>query len=97
MKRSVNITTRIALLAWLVSTATLAVFTLAIIPEQNRTFQENLRSKAYGTTVENLTGKTDADFNPAAAEVQHFREDDLAVIRSGQPKTIPEETLTGPG
>ena len=51
MKRSINITTRTALLAWLVSIITLAIFTLAIIPEQNRTFQENLRSKAYGTTV----------------------------------------------
>ena len=50
-KRSINITTRTALLAWLISLVTLAVFTLAIIPEQNRTFEENLRSKAYGTTV----------------------------------------------
>jgi signal transduction histidine kinase len=51
MKRSISITTRSALLAWLVSIITLAIFALAIIPERNRTFQENLRSKAYGTTV----------------------------------------------
>jgi signal transduction histidine kinase len=51
MRNSINITTRTALLAWLVTIGTLAIFALAIIPEQNRTFQENLRSKAYGTTV----------------------------------------------
>ena len=51
MRSSINITTRTALLAWLVSIGTLAIFALAIIPEQNRIFQENLRSQAYGTTV----------------------------------------------
>jgi len=51
MKTSIKITTRTALLAWLVTIVTLAIFALAIIPQQNRTFQENLKSKAYGTTV----------------------------------------------
>jgi signal transduction histidine kinase len=51
MKRSISITTRTALLAWLVAIGTLCIFALAVIPEESRIFQENLRSKAYGTTV----------------------------------------------
>lgn len=49
---------------------------------------------AYGTTVEALTGKADADFNPNKEEVEQFLKDDLAVIISGQPKEIPEERIT---
>ncbi|MDA8125939.1 MAG: PAS domain S-box protein [Deltaproteobacteria bacterium] len=55
----------------------------------NRTVAE-----AYGTTVEELTGKTDADFSPDPTEVDHFRKDDLAVINSGVPLEIPEESMT---
>jgi PAS domain-containing protein len=32
---------------------------------------------AYGTTVENLIGKTDADFNPNRDETEFFRQVDL--------------------
>lgn len=46
-----KITWRTALLAWLITTATIATFTLAIIPEQKRIFQANLQSKAYGIAV----------------------------------------------
>ncbi len=49
---------------------------------------------AYGTTVENLIGKTDADFNPDAAEVEHFRRGDLMVMNSLQELWIPEEKIT---
>ncbi|MBI5564053.1 MAG: PAS domain-containing protein [Chloroflexi bacterium] len=49
---------------------------------------------AYGTTVEELIGKTDADFARSGEEARHFHEDDLAVIRSGRPLTIPEESIT---
>lgn len=49
---------------------------------------------AYGTTVERLTGRTDADFARSAAEVEHFRADDTAVLRTGQAKIIPEESIT---
>ncbi|MCP3952657.1 MAG: PAS domain S-box protein, partial [Desulfobacterales bacterium] len=49
---------------------------------------------AYGTTVEALTGKTDADFASSDEEVRHFRERDLAVIESGQPQIIPNECIT---
>jgi PAS domain S-box-containing protein len=49
---------------------------------------------AYGVTVEELTGKTDGDFNPNKDEVDHFMKDDLLVMDSGQPKEIPEEYIT---
>jgi len=48
----------------------------------------------YGTTVEDLLGKTDADFARSDAEARQFHADDLAVIRSGQPLNILEEKIT---
>jgi PAS domain S-box-containing protein len=51
-------------------------------------------AQAYGTTVEGLLGKADADFAKSPEEVEHFRRDDLEVIRGGCPKVIPEEVLT---
>ncbi len=49
---------------------------------------------AYGTTVENLVGKTDSDFNSNAAEVEFFRNMDLSVMNTLQEKFIPEEQIT---
>jgi PAS domain S-box-containing protein len=49
---------------------------------------------AYGTTVEDLLGKTDADFNPNKEEVEFFRKMDLEVMDSRQPRSIPEEKIT---
>jgi PAS domain S-box-containing protein len=51
----------------------------------------------YGTTVESLVGKTDADFNPNKEEVAHFLRDDRDVMSSGRPKLISEEPVTNPG
>ena len=51
----------------------------------------------YGTTVEDLVGKTDADFNDNPAEVEHFRRDDLEVMDSRREKVIPEEVITDAG
>ena len=48
----------------------------------------------YGTTVENLVGKTDADFNPNAEEVARFRRDDLQVMDSLKELSVPEARLT---
>jgi two-component system cell cycle sensor histidine kinase/response regulator CckA len=48
----------------------------------------------YGTTVENLIGKTDADFNDNLEEVRHLIENDREVIRTKLPKFIPEEFIT---
>jgi PAS domain S-box-containing protein len=49
---------------------------------------------AFGTTVDALTGRTDAEFSASQAEVRRFRDDDTQVLESGLPKDIPEETLT---
>jgi PAS domain S-box-containing protein len=49
---------------------------------------------AYGTTVENLLGKTDADFNTNSIEVANFLKDDFEVINSGRRKDISEERIT---
>lgn len=48
----------------------------------------------YGTTVENLIGKSDADFNANTEEVEFFRQSDLEVINSGRDRFIPEERIT---
>ncbi|GAB4282103.1 MAG: ATP-binding protein [Oscillatoriaceae cyanobacterium] len=50
-------------------------------------------AKVYGTTVEELIGKTDADFNPNLKEVNHYGEIVQEVITTGCPQ-IREETLT---
>ncbi len=51
-------------------------------------------AEIYGTTGEAIVGKTDADFNPHTAEVEHFLRDDRAVMEGGQPLVIPEESVT---
>jgi PAS domain S-box-containing protein len=48
---------------------------------------------AYGTSVEGLLGKTDADFNPDR-EAKWFRGDDLEVINTLKEKFVPEEMIT---
>jgi two-component system, NtrC family, sensor kinase len=49
--RRMGITLRTALLSWLVTIVTLGIFVLVIIPEQKRTFLENLESKAHGVAI----------------------------------------------
>ena len=49
---------------------------------------------AFGTSVDELIGKTDADFNPNAKEVEFFRRVDLEVMDSLQERVIPEERIT---
>ncbi len=51
-------------------------------------------AEAYGTTVQKLVGKCDMDFSATEKEVEHFRKDDIEVIRSGVRKTIKEEQIT---
>jgi two-component system, cell cycle sensor histidine kinase and response regulator CckA len=48
----------------------------------------------YGTTIEQLIGRTDGDFNPNAEEVEAFRRDDLAVLERLETRQIPEERIT---
>ena len=49
---------------------------------------------AYGTTVEELIGRKDADFNPHQDEVDWYLRDDRQVMESGKRKIIPEEKIT---
>jgi two-component system cell cycle sensor histidine kinase/response regulator CckA len=51
-------------------------------------------ANVYGTTVEELIGKSDADFNPKQDEVESFIRDDREVMMSGRPKLISEEPVT---
>jgi len=51
-------------------------------------------AEAFGTTVEDLTGRRDSEFVATEEENEHFRSDDLEVIKSGKSKFIPEEELT---
>jgi diguanylate cyclase (GGDEF)-like protein/PAS domain S-box-containing protein len=48
----------------------------------------------YGTTVEDLIGKKDSDFNPNFHEVEAFNHDDIEVIQTLQQKVILEEMIT---
>ncbi|MBE7469107.1 MAG: MASE1 domain-containing protein [Anaerolineales bacterium] len=48
----------------------------------------------FGTTIEAILGKTDADFNPETTQNEHFRRDDLDVMNTLQEKFIPEEPIT---
>jgi PAS domain S-box-containing protein len=50
----------------------------------------------YGTTVEDLIGKTDADFNPDSVEVEQFLAADRTVMTTLEEKIIPEESVTSP-
>ncbi|HEY9872948.1 MAG TPA: PAS domain S-box protein, partial [Candidatus Obscuribacterales bacterium] len=51
-------------------------------------------ANVYGTTVENLIGNCDADFNTNKEELEHFLRDDREVMTTGIAKIIPEETVT---
>jgi PAS domain S-box-containing protein len=53
-------------------------------------------AQAYATTVDDLTGKTDADYLDNEEEVRQFRADDLAVMESKEIKYVPEEPITHP-
>src|SRR5258705_5421613 len=53
-------------------------------------------AQVYGTTVESLVGKTDADFNPNVEEIAHFLRHDRDVMSSGPAKIIAEEPVTNP-
>jgi len=54
-------------------------------------------ASAYGTNIDDIVGKTDADFNPSAEEVEFFRRVDLEVMDSRREVVIPEEPVTEAG
>ena len=51
-------------------------------------------AEAYGKTPEEVEGRSEADIIPEVGDSTEFRQDDLAVIESGEPRSIGEETLT---
>ena len=51
-------------------------------------------AEAYGTTVSDLIGSTDADYTADPDEVDAFTDDDRRVIETGEPLHRMEETLT---
>ncbi len=51
-------------------------------------------AEIYGTTVDNLIGKGDIDFNANTEEVEGYLRDDRQTILSGEKKLIPEEKIT---
>lgn len=53
-------------------------------------------AEVYGTTVDELIGKTDADFNTNKEEVESFLTADREVISSGKAKFISEEKVSNP-
>jgi PAS domain S-box-containing protein len=69
-----------------------------LIFAKNREGRFTLVNKAvaevFGTTVENIVGKTDADFNSNAAEIEHFRRVDLEVMDTLQERFVAEESIT---
>lgn len=69
---------------------------LIFVKNWNGTFTLANRAAAeiYGTTVDGLVGKSDSDFNKNQEEVEHFRQDDQAVIASRKPKFVVEESVT---
>ena len=54
-------------------------------------------ARFYGTTVEKLLGKRDADFNRCPDQVESFLRVDREVMTSGQMQLIPEEPSTHAG
>jgi len=51
-------------------------------------------AEAYGKTPEEVEGRSEGEIIPDVDDSAEFRQDDLAVIESGEPKAIGEETLT---
>ncbi|WP_200530259.1 PAS domain-containing protein [Halorubrum sp. LN27] len=51
-------------------------------------------AEAYGKTPEEVEGRSEADIIPNVDDSAEFRQDDLEVIESGEPRLIGEEMLT---
>ncbi len=61
------------------------------------TLANRATAEAYGTTVDDLVGRLDSDFNSNPAEVAAFRHDDLHVIDRQVEKLIQQEIITDAG
>ena len=51
-------------------------------------------AEAYGLSPEDVEGEFESNVIPDVEDSEEFREDDLAVIESGEPIVVPEEELT---
>ncbi len=49
---------------------------------------------AYGSTPEEMVGKSDCDYNPDSDQVNNIRRDDMEVLQTGTPKFIAQEPIT---
>ena len=54
-------------------------------------------AELYGTSVADLIGKNDADFNPNPVEIEHFLQDDREVIATRKAKLIEEQVTSASG
>ncbi|MFT7663668.1 MAG: PAS domain S-box-containing protein, partial [Planctomycetota bacterium] len=59
-------------------------------------FANKALADVYGTDVQDLIGKSDADFDPELEEIEHFLTDDLHVMNSLEERFIAEERVTDP-
>lgn len=55
----------------------------------------NEEARIHSSTLADMLGKTDADFNPNRVEVEFFWQKDREALNTGQPLFIPEETVFG--
>jgi len=72
IKGSLGITARTALLSWMVTTATLLVFVMVIIPMQKQTYLENLESKAQSLVASLSEANSGALVNEDSAAVVEY-------------------------
>ncbi|MFK7865127.1 MAG: ATP-binding protein [Pseudohongiellaceae bacterium] len=59
-------------------------------------FANKSLADVYGTSVDELLGKTDADFNPDIDEIEHFLVNDLKVMDTQEELFIAQEKVSGP-
>ena len=72
---------------------TIPAFVFAKDRDGRFTLANRSLADAYGTTVGQLVGKTDADFTASPDEIAFFRRAELEVMQSGRDLVIPEEVL----
>lgn len=63
-------------------------------PEGRFTLVNQAVAEAYGTTTDQLLGRSDSDFNPDAEQVARSRRDEQEVLESRREKRVAEEPLT---
>lgn len=59
-------------------------------------FANKALADVYSSSVDELLGKTDADFNPDIDEIEHFLVDDIKVMDSQQELFVAQEKVTAP-